>query len=105
MSGEPCAFSNNLDYSANTYKTIHGVPDINACCRLCKEDSTCVRFIYETEDKNNNNRRECFLKTEEASKEATSPNDMYDCSCEKGMMYYSLDILYPKLISNQCTRC
>ena len=101
MSGEPCAFSDNLDYNANTYKAINGVPDINACCRLCKEDSTCVTFIYETEDKNNNNRRECFLKTKEASKEATSSNDMFDCSCEKGMIYYSLDILYPKCTINQ----
>ena len=89
MPGEPCVFSDNLDYNTSTYKTIHGVPDINACCRFCKEDSTCVKFTYEEEDKNNNNRRECFLKIKEASKEATvgvisSPGYMWACSCEKG---------------------
>ena len=98
MPGQPCAFSDNLDYNASTYKTIHGVPDINACCRLCKEDSTCVKFKYEEEDKNNNNRRECFLKIIEASKEATvgvvsSPEYMMACSCEKGMIKYSIDKL------------
>ena len=89
MPGEPCAFRDNLDYNASTYKTIYGVPDINTCCRFCKKDNACVKFTYEENDQNNNNRRECFLKLRDASKEATvgfmsSPGYMRACSCEKG---------------------
>ena len=88
--GQPCEFSDNLEHNASTYKIIHGVPDINSCCRLCKKESTCVKFTYEEEDKNNNNRRECFLKIKEAPEQATvgvisSPKYMMACSCEKGM--------------------
>ena len=88
MPGEPCAFSDNLDYNASAYKMIHDVPDINTCCRLCKEESTCVKFTYEEEDKNNNNKRECFLNIKEASNTVgviPSPKYMLACSCEKGM--------------------
>ena len=104
MPGQPCAFSDNVDYNASTDKTIYGVPDINTCCRLCKNDSTCVKFTYEKEDKNNNHRRECFLEIRKASKEATvgvvsSSEYMMACSCETGMIWYSLDIFF--LINNR----